>query len=101
VHLSAWSSSGEKTGPRGESLGKTALYVDDKVVAQGDMRAQTGKFTLAGDGLCIGRDSGGAVSEEYKTPGAIQGGTILGVGVDVSEEVYLDLQREAAAMARD
>jgi arylsulfatase len=42
------------------------------------------------------------VSAEYKSPGALRGGTILGVGVDVSKEVYIDLEREAArAMARD
>jgi arylsulfatase len=92
----------DKTGPNGESLGTTKLFVDDKVVAQGDMRAQAGKFTLSGDGLCVGYDSGDAVSQEYKTPGTFKGGTILGVGVDVSPEVYLDLQKEAAAaMARD
>jgi arylsulfatase len=35
-------------------------------------------------------------------PGTFTGGTILGVGVDVSPEVYLDLEREAAgALARD
>jgi arylsulfatase len=92
----------EKTGPKGESLGKAVLYVNDKPVAEGDMRAQTGKFTLAGDGLCIGFDSGDAVSEEYKSPARFKGGTILGVAIDVSPEVFLDLQREAAAaMARD
>jgi len=92
----------EKAGPKGESLGKSTLYVNDRAVAQGDMRVQSGKFTLSGDGLCIGRDSGDAVSQEYKTPGTFQGGTILGVAVDVSPEVYHDLQKEAArAMARD
>src|SRR5262249_45420981 len=35
----------EKSGQHGESLGKTTLYVNDKAVAQGDMRAQVGKFT--------------------------------------------------------
>ncbi|SCB55528.1 arylsulfatase [Bradyrhizobium shewense] len=91
----------DKAGPKGESLGKTTLYVNDKAVAQGDMRVQSGKFTLSGDGLCIGRDSGDAVSQEYKTPGTFKGGTILGVAVDVSPEVYLDLEKEAArAMKR-
>ena len=75
---------------------------DNKVVAEGPMRAQVGKFTLSGDGLCIGYDSGDNVSEEYKNPGTFSGGTILGVGVDVSKESYLDLETEAAgALARD
>ena len=66
------------------------------------MRAQVGKFTLSGDGLCIGFDSGDNVSNEYKNPGTFTGGTILGAAVDVSPEVYLDLEREAAAaLARD
>jgi arylsulfatase len=92
----------EKAGPNQESMGTTKLYVNDKVVATGPMRAQVGKFTLAGDGLCIGRDSGDNVSQEYKAPGTFKGGTILGVGVDVGKDVYLDLEQEAAgAFARD
>jgi arylsulfatase len=92
----------EKAGPKGESVGKTTLYVNGQQAAQGDMRTQAGKFTLSGDGLCVGFDSGDAVSEEYKSPGRFKGGTILGVGVDVSPEVYLDLEKEASrAMSRD
>jgi arylsulfatase len=92
----------ESAGKHRESVGTAKLYVDDKVVAQGPMRAQVGKFTLSGDGLCIGRDSGDNVSQEYKAPGTFTGGTILGVGIDVSEESYLDLEAEAAgAFARD
>ena len=92
----------EKAGPHGESLGRTKLFVNDKVVAEGDMRAQVGKFTLSGDGLCIGRDSGDAVSQEYKTPGTFKGGTILFVGVTVEKAQYLDLEKLAvAALAVD
>jgi arylsulfatase A-like enzyme len=92
----------EKAGQHGESLGNTQLYVDDKVVAEGPMRTQTGHFTLCGDGLCVGFDSADKVSEEYESPGRFTGGTILGVGVDVSDEIYLNLERmAAAAMARD
>jgi arylsulfatase len=92
----------EKAGKNGESLGKTTLYVNEKIVAQGDMKTQFGKFTLAGDGLCIGRDSGDAVSEDYKTPGEFKGGTILGVGVTVEKKQYLDLEKLAhAALAVD
>ena len=52
-------------GEHGESHGTAKLYVDDEVVAEGPMRTQTGHFALCGDGLCIGRDSGDPVSEEY------------------------------------
>jgi len=92
----------EKSGKYTESLGKTQLFVDDKVVAEGPMRTQTGHFTLCGDGLCVGFDSADKVSEEYEAPGTFTDGTILGVAVDVSGEVYLDLEREAVgALARD
>jgi len=92
----------EKGGKYGESVGTTKLYVDDKVVKSGPMRAQVGKFTLSGDGLCIGFDSGDNVSQDYITPGEFTGGTIFGVGVDVSADSYLDLEKEAAgALARD
>lgn len=87
----------EQAGEHGESLGKTKLYVDDKVVAQGDMRTQAGKFTLSGDGLCIGRDSGDAVSEEYKAPGTFKGGKIFFVAVTVEEAQYRELEQLAAA----
>src|SRR5262245_29936493 len=89
-----------KSRPEGRVT--TTLYVNGQSMAQGDMRTQSGKFTLSGDGLCVGYDSGDAVSEEYKSPGTFKGGTILGVGVDVSPEVYLDLEKEASrAMSRD
>ena len=66
------------------------------------MRAQVGKFTLSGDGLCVGYDSGDAVSAGYKSPGKFTGGTIKAVGVSVEKEQYLDLEKvAAAAFARD
>ena len=87
----------EGAGPNHESVGKTKLYVDDKVVAEGPMRAQVGKFTLSGDGLCIGFDSGDAVSHEYKTPGEFKGGEIQFVGITVEKAQYLDLETMAKA----
>ena len=92
----------EGTGDHGESTGTAKLYVDDKVVAEGPMRAQVGKFTLSGDGLCVGFDSADPVSRSYPPGFPFKGGRILGVGVDISEDQYLDLEREAAAaFARD
>ena len=92
----------EGAGDHGESLGTAKLYVGDQVVAEGPMRAQIGPFTLCGDGLCVGFDSADPVSRDYPPGFAFTGGTILGVGVDVSEEQYLDLEKEAAAaFARD
>jgi arylsulfatase len=79
----------DKAGKYGESVGTATLYVNEEVVAQGNMKTQPGKFTLSGDGLCIGRDSGDAVSEDYKTPGEFKGGTILFVAVTVEKKQYL------------
>jgi arylsulfatase len=87
----------ESKGKYGESIGKAKLYVNDKVVAEGPMKTQPGKFTLSGDGLCIGRDSGDNVSQEYKAPGEFKGGTILGVGVNVGKQEYKELAMAAAA----
>ena len=92
----------ESAGKYAESLGKTKLYVNDKVVAEGPMKTQPGKFTLAGDGLCVGKDSADATSEDYKSPGEFKGGTILFVAVTTEKAQYLDLETMAAgAFARD
>jgi arylsulfatase A-like enzyme len=91
----------ESTGKNGEQIGKMNLYINDKIVASGPMRTQPGKFTLSGDGLCVGYDSGDAVSKEYKTPGEFKGGKILGVGVSVEKKQYLDLEKEAKTKFRD
>ena len=91
----------ESTGKNGEQIGKMNLYINDKIVASGPMRTQPGKFTLSGDGLCVGYDSGDAVSKEYKTPGEFKGGKILGVGVSVEKKQYLDLEKEEKTKFRD
>jgi arylsulfatase len=87
----------ESAGKFHESVGKTKLYVNDKAVADGPMRAQVGMFTLCGDGLCVGYDSADAVSQEYKAPGTFKGGTILFVEVITDKDQYLDLEKMAAA----
>ncbi len=89
----------ESAGEYHESHGTTKLYIGDDVVAEGPMRTQTGKFTLCGDGLCIGRDSADAVASEYtpETQGAFIGGTIQFVEVSVGKEQYRDVEREVAA----
>jgi arylsulfatase A-like enzyme len=86
----------EKTGEHNESIGTAKLYVNEKMVTEGPMRAQVGKFTLVGDGLCIGYDSGDNVSQLYKSPGEFEGGNIKFVTVSVGKEQYLDLETVAA-----
>jgi hypothetical protein len=71
------------------------------MVAAGPMRTQVGKFTLVGDGLCVGFDSGDAVSNQYETPGEFKGGTIFFVDVSVEKAQYLDLEKEAQNKLRD
>jgi hypothetical protein len=75
------------------------LPLDDRDPMALPMRTQTGKFTLCGDGLCIGRDSADAVAKEYtpETQGTFTGGTIQYVEVSVEKEQYRDLEREMEA----
>ena len=87
----------KKGGKYGESIGTTKLWVNDKAVADGPMKTQAGKFTLSGDGLCIGMDSGDAVSQEYQSPGTFVNGTIQAVGVSVEKAQYVALEKLAAA----
>lgn len=58
------------------------------------------KFSLCSEGVNIGRDGGKNVTEDYpgEQPWAFTGGPIERVIVDVSGEVYVDLEREAMAM---
>jgi arylsulfatase len=86
----------EKAGAHQESIGTAQLFVNDKSVAKGPMTAQVGKFTLVGDGLCVGWDSGDPVSKLYKSPGEFKGGTISFVKVSTGKEKYSDLETEAA-----
>jgi hypothetical protein len=91
----------EGEGPHKENLGKARLYINDKVVAEGPLKMQLGKFTLAGDGLCVGYDSGDAVSQEYQTPDTFKGGTIRFVEVAVDNAQYLDREIELRRASRD
>jgi hypothetical protein len=45
----------------------------------------------------VGRDSGDAVSAEYKASGDFKGGRILGVGVSIEKTQYVNLEKLAAA----
>jgi arylsulfatase A-like enzyme len=96
------SASFEKDGedPPHVPTGILSLYYGDKKVGEGRIKTQPGPFEVAGEGLCVGRDSGAAVTDDYpgQAPHRFTGGTINRVAVDVSGEPYLDLEREAAAM---
>ena len=99
---SAWSSSATRPASTASRSARPRSTSTRRSSPRATMKTQPGKFTLAGDGLCVGRDSGDAVSEDYKTPGDFKGGTILGVGVTVEKKQYLDLEKLAhAAFAVD
>jgi arylsulfatase A-like enzyme len=92
----------ESTGEHGEAHGTAKLYIDDEEVAEGPIRTQAGNFMLCGDGLCVGRDSSDPVSKEYPSGYEFEGGTIQGVAVSVGDDVYMNLEKQAAAaFARD
>jgi arylsulfatase len=91
----------EKAGENRESVGIAKLYVNDQMVATGPMRAQVGKFTLSGDGLCVGFDSGDNVSALYKSPGEFHGGHIDFVTINLESKQYLDLSKDARLKMRD
>jgi len=85
-----------------ETLGQMKLYVDDKVVAEGPFRTQSGHYALCGEGLSIGTDSGDSVSSEYKPKFEFTGGRVVKVIFDVAKDVYVNVEKAmAASMARD
>jgi len=86
--------------PPGVARGTLSLYHGDKKVGEAAIKTQPGKFVIGGEGLCVGRDSGAGVTDDYpgQMPWRFTGGTIKRVAVDVSGEPYIDLEREAVAM---
>ncbi len=96
------SASFDKDGedPPGIATGILSLYHGSEKVADGRIKTQPGLFSLAGEGLCVGRDEGESVTADYPgdRPHAFTGGTIKRVVVDVTGDPYVDLEREAQAM---
>jgi arylsulfatase len=96
------SASFDKDGeqPQGVANGTLSLYYGETKVGEGRIKTQPGKFSIAGEGLCVGRDSGEAVTEDYPgtSPWRFTGGTIKRLQVNVSGKPYVDLEREAVAM---
>jgi arylsulfatase len=92
----------DSMGEHHESHGPLKLYIDDEIVAEGEIRTMTGHFSLCGEGLCIGYDGGDAVSSEYTPKFEFTGGRIVKVVFDIADDAYVDVERHmAAAMARD
>ncbi len=93
----------ERQGEFREGIGPAKLYIDDKVVAEQEIRTVLGHFSLCGEGLCIGYDSGDSVSSEYAGDRfEFTGGRIVKVVFDIADDAYVDVESHlAAAMARD
>ena len=84
--------------------GEIKLDIRDstQIVAEDEMRTILSRYSLRGEGLCIGYDGGDAVSSESKPKFEFTGGRIVKVVFDVGDDAYIDVERElAAAMARD
>ncbi|WP_303902463.1 arylsulfatase [Thiohalomonas denitrificans] len=89
----------ERQGFDGPSpTGRLELLVDDAVVGHIDIKTQPAYFSLVGEGLAVGRDSGQAVASDYRPPFEFSGGTIKQVIVQLGRERVRDLEKEAQAM---
>jgi len=92
----------DRMGENFEPIGTATLHIDDVVVAEDEIRTIAAFYALCGEGLCIGYDSGDAVSSEYTPKFEWTGGEIIKVVFDVADDAYVDVERHlAAAMARD
>ncbi|MFJ3408348.1 arylsulfatase [Promicromonospora sp. NPDC090134] len=93
----------DRMGEHREGIGPLRLWIDDEMVAEQEIRTVLGHFSLCGEGLCIGYDSGDAVSADYAgSRFEFTGGTIHKVVFDVADDAYVDLEAHLrAAMARD
>jgi arylsulfatase len=102
-HLLGFEFVKEGHGEHGEGIGTGKLYVDENEVGEiKEMRTQTGRYSLGGEGLCVGRDGGDAVTQDYGSDNRFSGGDIIKVTYDIADDVYIDVEREMAAiMARD
>ena len=99
-----FSASFERENDGMPAQGTLTLHVGETAVGSGQIMTQPGKFSLAGEGLNLGRDGGEAVTTDFpgERPWAFAGGTIHKAVIDVSGEPFVDLAMEArAAFARD
>jgi len=89
----------EGENPPHVANGTLAIYINDEKVGEMKMMTQPGKFSIAGEGLNVGRDGGEPVTGDY--PGQYPWpftGTVKRVVVDVSEQGGIDLEVEAQMM---
>ncbi|HEY3683816.1 MAG TPA: arylsulfatase [Streptosporangiaceae bacterium] len=94
------SASFERKGTGMPTTGTLSLFINDEKVGEGEIQTQPGNFSLAGEGLNVGKDRGEPVTDDYPGthPYAFTNGTIHKVIVDVSGEPFTDLEKEAKAI---
>jgi arylsulfatase len=92
----------ESIGEHHECLGTMTLHIDGQAVDKQSVRTQSGHYGLAGEGLCIGYDSGDRVSAEYRGRNRFTNGDIIQVVYDIGDDPYVDIELKfAAKLARD
>ena len=99
-----FSASFERENDAMPAEGTLTLHIGEDKVGEARIKTQPGKFSLAGEGLNVGKDGGAAVTDDYPgdRPWAFVGGTISRAAIDVSGDPFVDLAAEAkAAFARD
>ena len=72
--------------------GTLTLYIDDEKVGEGKIKTQPGKFSLAGEGLNVGKDGAEPVTDDY--PGDVA------VGVRRRHDPRGDDRRQRRAVGR-
>ena len=99
-----FSASFEREGDSMPAEGTLTLHVGEETVGQGRIMTQPGKFSIAGEGLNVGKDGSEPVTDDYpgQAPWPFTGGTIHRAVVDVSGQPFVDLAAEARmAFMRD
>jgi hypothetical protein len=94
----------ERDGDSMPAEGTLTLHIGEQEAGGARIKTQPAKFSIAGEGLNIGRDGAEPVTDDYpgERPWAFVGGTIHRVAIDVSGTPFVDLATEAKmALARD
>ncbi len=84
----------DKMSEKLETLGTMKLYIDGKEVSKAPFRTIFHRYSLSGEGLCIGYDSGDPVSKQYGFKYPFKGGEIHKVVFDISNDAYIDLEKQ-------
>ena len=89
----------EGENPPHVANGTLAIYINDEKVGEMKMMTQPGKFSIAGEGLNVGRDGGEPVTGDY--PGEYPWpftGMVKRVVVDISGDLNINQEVEAQTM---